>query len=176
MPVDLIYAPFYHNYVSLVEGRNGAEVLKEGQKIINTIYTSISEEEGNFAYQPGKWSLKELLGHMVDTERIMAYRLLCFSRGEKQSLPGFEENDYVEAANFARLSVANLLYQYHLVRNSTLGLIESLDQNTYAKVGKADNNDLNVKALMSIIPGHEKHHINIIRERYLLHINTKKAV
>ncbi|WP_110932211.1 DinB family protein [Paenibacillus bouchesdurhonensis] len=130
---------------------------------------TLSEEAGNYKYDEGKWSLKEVLGHINDTERVMSYRLLRIARGDKTPLPGFSEELFVSHANFDRLSIIQLLKDFSTVRNATLTLARQLDDEAWQRTGTASDELISSRALAYLIAGHAKHHFRIIRERYLHH-------
>ena len=161
------YAPFYEGYINDVIGNDPFRNLENQYQEIQSILQSLPEEEANYAYSEGKWTVKEVLGHMIDTERIMSYRALCISRKEKQSLPGFEQDDYVKEANFKERTITNLLEDYRTVRKSTISLFKSFTENMYNQRGSANNKDVTVLALLYIIAGHEMHHLKILKEKYL---------
>lgn len=161
------FSPFYFTYVSLISDGNIVSILNNQLEDITLLLTNITEEQGQFRYAPEKWSLKEVIGHMIDTERIMAYRLLCISRGEKASLPGFDEKMYAVNASFHHQPVKQLQEHLKIVRESTVALLESLDAESWIRKGWANNSEVTVRALAYIIAGHAMHHFNIIKERYI---------
>lgn len=144
------------------------EVLQKQRYDVLQLFGRVSENEADFAYAPGKWSIKEVLGHMNDTERIMAYRALCIARGEQNSLPGFDENDYVAHAFFHERTLAGLLEEHKVVREATIALFDSMAPAAYPRLGNANGSPVSVAALAFIIAGHERHHLNILKERYLV--------
>jgi uncharacterized damage-inducible protein DinB len=125
------------------------------------------ESDGDLRYAPGKWSLKEVLGHINDTERIMSYRALRISRGDTTPLAGFEQDDYVRNGPFARCTLADLIEEYIAVRRATVSLFRNLDEVAWTRRGKASENEVTVRALAYIIAGHELHHRRIVEEKYL---------
>ena len=127
----------------------------------------LTEAASQYRYAEGKWSIRELLGHLVDTERIFAYRALCLARGERQPLPGFDENAYVENAGFERRTLQSLLAEYLAVREATVLLFGSFDGAALVQTGVSNGNPVSVRALLHITAGHELHHAGILRERYL---------
>jgi uncharacterized damage-inducible protein DinB len=161
------YAPFYEGYIKSVIGDEPFRNLENQYQEIQSLLQSISEQEANYTYSEGKWTVKEVLGHMVDTERIMCYRALCISRKEKQSLPGFEQDDYVKEANFNNRTITNLLDDYRIVRKSTISLFKSFSEDMYYQRGTANGKEVTVLALLYIITGHEVHHLKILKEKYL---------
>jgi uncharacterized damage-inducible protein DinB len=167
MPAAYEYAEYYRTYVKLVPEGDILQILNEQMKETVIMLSNLSSEQSEYRYAAGKWSIKEVIGHITDTERIMSYRLLSIARGEIRSLPGYDENKYVEAANFDRQSMKELLDHFACVRQSTIHLIKSLSDDALARRGEANNSEVTVRALITIIAGHELHHLNIIKERYL---------
>ena len=161
------YAQFYEGYIKDVVGNDPFRNLENQYQEIQSILQSLPEEEANFAYAEGKWTVKEVLGHMIDTERIMDYRALCISRKDKQSLPGFEQDDYVQEANFKERTITNLLEDYRIVRKSTISLFKNFTENMLNQRGVANDKEVTVLALLYIITGHEMHHLKILKEKYL---------
>lgn len=167
MPTAYEYADYYAAYVRLVPQGDILQILNEQMKETVTKLSSLSETQSEYRYAPGKWSVKEVIGHITDTERIMSYRLLSIARGETVSLPGYDENEYVKAANFDKQSFKDLLDHFACVRQSTIHLIKSLGEEALLRKGTANNSEVTARALITIIAGHELHHRNIINERYL---------
>ncbi len=161
------YAPYYETYVKLIEGDDILKILNEQGKRTQDILNSFSEHRGNFRYADGKWTVKELVGHLLDSERVFAYRALCIARGEKKSLPGFEQNDYVMEGNFNRRELFDLNYEFRLLRESNLLLFRSFTPEMMQRKGFANETTVSVLALIFIIAGHEKHHMNVLREKYM---------
>ncbi len=160
------HAPFYSGYVALVPDGDLVSLLRT--QIIDTARTlrALPHEMGEFTYAPGKWTVKEVIGHMSDAERIMAYRALRFARADTTGLAGFDENTYVPAGKFGRRTVADLVDELEAVRAATLHLASHLDDDALARRGVANGNEVSVRALAYIIAGHERHHMKILRERY----------
>ncbi|MGA4720642.1 DinB family protein [Fictibacillus nanhaiensis] len=161
------YADYYKGYVSLVPEGDIIQVLTDQMKETVGIVSILNDEQLAYRYATGKWSVKEVLGHITDTERIMSYRLLSIARGETSSLPGYDENAYVEEAGFDDLPVRDLLEHFVAVRLATIQLIKSLSKKALERKGTANGHPVTTRALMMIIAGHEIHHRNIIIERYL---------
>ncbi|WP_419958940.1 DinB family protein [Psychrobacillus sp. BM2] len=161
------YAPYYQSYVELVSEEDFDNLLEEGIDKTSNLVSNIAEEQGMLRYADNKWTIKELLGHMADTERIMAHRLLSVVRGDAVSLPGFDEGNYVQAASFNEQSINDLLQNLQAVRRSTIHLVKSIDADSMLKSGTANNSNVTARAIIVIILGHEQHHCNILRERYL---------
>lgn len=161
------FQKYIQRYLDNVPSENWLEELsKSGEKTI-AIYSGLTEEQSHFAYDEGKWTLKEMLLHLSDTERIFQYRILAFARGEKSDLPGFDENNYADNSFANERSLESLLEEYKLVRKSSQVLLETLHQNVLNNIGKANGNELSVETIGKLIVGHNIHHLNIIEERYL---------
>jgi hypothetical protein len=160
------YAPYAVQYVVLVPPGDIVEALAAQLKQTVTLFSGRSERDGNFRYAPDKWSVKEVVGHIADTERIFAYRALRFSRGDQTPLSGFEQNDYVRGANFGARKLEDLVEEYADVRQATLSLFRSLGEEAWQRRGVASNNPVTVLALAYLIAGHELHHRKILDERY----------
>ncbi|MEX8547711.1 MAG: DinB family protein [Mucilaginibacter sp.] len=161
------YAPFYQGYINQVGDDDVLEKLSSNRKKTYYFFLSIPPEKADFAYAEGKWSVKEVLGHMIDTERIMAYRLLRFARADHHPLAGFNENFYVSRANAKNRDLEDLADEFSDLRKANLYLYQNLDEEQLRRKGTASNAIVSVKALLYIIAGHELHHLKIIRERYL---------
>ncbi|MEI4770411.1 DinB family protein [Psychrobacillus sp. FJAT-51614] len=161
------YAPYYAPYVDLVPEGDFIEILSQQMEEIRNFFYEISDQQALFKYAPEKWSIKEVIGHMADTERVMAYRLLAFARGDSNSLPGFDETEYMQHAFFDKQSIDDLIESLLVVRRSTIQLVKSLSNEDLQRRGIANNHEITVRALIVIIAGHELHHRNIIKERYI---------
>jgi len=154
-----------NRYIGLVEG-NVVEILTQQTTDFPNFVNNLIEK-ADYAYAPGKWTIKEMVGHIIDTERILTYRLLCIARGEKASLPGFEEDDYVANAHFKDRSLFSLSEEFTLTRKSNLFLINSLNEEELDRMGNANGKEISVRSLVYILAGHIMHHINVVKERYL---------
>lgn len=162
------YLDYQEKYLALVPAEGElAALLKEQSARMFELLGSLTEEQAGYRYAPGKWSIKQMIGHLTDNDRIMSYRLLCFARGEQAPLPGYEENDYVAAGDFDRFSLQELLSHYRAVRQSTLALLESLPDDVWTRKGSFNSVAMTVRAQACLIIGHELHHMNILNERYL---------
>ena len=161
------YPAYFEGYVSLVPEGDVLQTL--GRQIDDTlgILRAVSEERAARSYAPGKWTMKQLAGHLVDSERVFAYRALCIARGDTASLPGMDQNVYVEHANFDARTLASLADELARVRATTLDLLGHLDEPAWLRRGTANGNEMSVRALAHIIAGHEAHHVRVLRERYL---------
>ncbi|HEV2801092.1 MAG TPA: DinB family protein [Pyrinomonadaceae bacterium] len=166
-PEETEYASYYGRYVSLVAGEDILSTLSDQLNATRALLGGVPEEQAGFRYEAGKWSIKELVGHIIDGERIFAYRALRFARGDQTPLPGFEQDDYIRNAAFDACTLSALAAEFESVRRSTLFLFEHLDDAAWMRKGLASDNEVSVRALAYIIAGHELHHMRILRERYL---------
>ncbi len=161
------YTSYFEEYIKDVQGNEPIRNLEDQFQEIQSLLQSLSNDKANYTYSQGKWTIKEVLGHIIDSERIMGYRALCISRKEKQSLPGFEQDDYVKESNFKDRTITNLLEEYRTVRKSTISLFKNFNDDMYYQRGVANDKEVTVLALLYIIAGHEMHHMKILKERYL---------
>ncbi|MGG4146404.1 DinB family protein [Paenibacillus algorifonticola] len=162
------YNPFYQTYIEKVPEGSIKDVLLEAQQATSELLASIPEERGSFKYAEGKWSIKEVIGHINDTERVMSYRLLRVSRGDSTPLPGFEQEVFVAGARFNEYTIAELAEEYRAIRQSTLKLIDKLSDEELSRRGNASSFEVTALALAYIIAGHELHHLSVLKERYLI--------
>jgi len=161
------YAPFYGKYVMLVPDGNFLEILETQPREMTQMLEPLTELQADFRYAPGKWSIKEILGHVIDAERIFAVRILRIARGDQTPLPGFEQDDYVKVSNAASRKLSDLLEEFAAVRRASIALIRSLDDASWLRRGTASGNEVSVLAIAFIIAGHALHHRNIFQEKYL---------
>lgn len=164
-PASNEYAPYYETYVRLVS--DPLQQLRDQPGQLRQLMQPLSEEQALLRYAPGKWSLKESLVHIIDTERIFAYRALRIARGDTTALPGFEQDAYVPASGADERPLRNILAEYEAVRAATLCLLDSLRPQDFDRQGTASNNPVSVRAMAYMLAGHEAHHLQILRERYL---------
>jgi hypothetical protein len=160
------YAPYYGKYISLVQSEDIMAALDQQRRDMMKLLSCKEEEDGDFRYAPGKWSAKEVLGHMCDTERIFAYRALRISRGDATPLASFEQDDYVLNGPFAHEPMAEIVEDYIAVRRATITLLRNLDEAAWLRRGVASNKEVTVRALAYMIAGHELHHRAILEEKY----------
>lgn len=161
------YAEHFAKYIDKVPEGDLIEQLKAQPALAIEEWDSLTQEQGNYRYAEGKWSLKEVLGHISDTERVMSYRLLRVSRGDTTPLPGFNEELFVSRSTFGQQTVSALLHDFFVVRESTLSLIRQLDDEAWLRQGTASGITISARALAYVIAGHAHHHLSMIRERYL---------
>jgi len=164
-PAD--YAPFYEKYIDLVPSGDLLATLNLQVSKWKSMLGSLSAPQSEFRYEPGKWSIKETLGHVTDTERIFSYRTLRIARGDQTPLAGFEQEDYVKEGNYGARTLADLLDEFSTVRASTLVLLRSLSSEAWTRRGNANQKEVTVCALGFITAGHAEHHRVILEQRYL---------
>jgi hypothetical protein len=161
------YDSYYQTYLDGLPAGDVIALLDAQRKETQALLSGLTEREGRFRYDVGKWSIKEVVGHLVDVERVLAYRALRFSRADTTPLPGFEQDDYVSRGNFDSRSLADLLAELDVVRSGTLALYRGMSAVMLARQGTANEATMSVCAVPWIILGHERHHLDILRERYL---------
>lgn len=166
-PIPGEYAPYALNYIKLVPDERVLYHLQQNNNALNELIAAQPEEVLTTGYAPGKWTLKELIVHVTDTERIFAYRALCVARGEQAMLPGFDENAYAAASYAQNRSIENIMVEYNSVRQASIALLAGISDEAFLSMGSANNVPVSVRALAYQIAGHEMHHMNIIKERYL---------
>jgi DinB superfamily len=160
------YAPYYETYISLVKANDVVGALETQRLQMVQLFAARSERDGNFRYALDKWTVKEVLGHINDTERIFAYRALRIARGDQTPLSGFEQDDYVRSGAFNDRTLVALAEEFTHVRNATIALFRSLPKDAWTRRGIANKNEVTVRALAFIVAGHELHHRLILEERY----------
>lgn len=166
---DLTTLPDFHKrYVDHVKDLDLIDALKNANEQMLQLVRSIPEERGLFKYAPEKWTIKESLCHILDTERILAYRAMRFARNDKTPLPGFEENDYAPEANANNRNLIRIADEMERLRLTTIDLFEDFTPQMLSRKGLANNLELSVLNLGYIIAGHECHHLKILKERYLI--------
>lgn len=160
------YAPFYADYVSRVPEANPIEAMSAQIGQTTALLGRVAEAEAGARYAPGKWSVREVVGHLADAERIFSYRALRIARGDATPLPGFDENAYVPAGRFDERTLADLVSELANARRSTLDLFRSFGEAEWRRRGIASGKPISVRALGCIIPGHERHHVEVLGTRY----------
>ena len=168
-PLDGEYAAYAKSDIDYVAGEDAVGELAAQGEAVAALLESLDEESIHARrYAPAKWTVKEVIGHLIDDERIFAYRALCVARGDARPLPGFEENDYVAATNFETRPLANLIAEYRIVRAATLTLFEPLTAGEWTRRGNVNGYEASVRGLAFHMAGHELHHLRTLRERYLI--------
>lgn len=162
------YDPYYERYISLVTETDPVAVLASQPTELQDLFTGLPEEKGLYAYDAGKWSIKEVLGHLIDGERMFAYRVFRIARADKTPIEGFEQDGYIENAYSSDRSFGELLEEFNLLRRANVLFFNNLRDEQWKFLGTANNAQVSVRALAYIMAGHVRHHIAILRERYLV--------
>jgi len=165
-PLESEYAPYYQGYIAHVSEDEILPVLRSQLDALDVLLGRVAPERETFRYAEGKWSIREIVGHLIDAERVFGYRAFCVARGEKQNLPGFEQNDYILTAPYDRIDLEDLLAELRLVRLSNIAMLRNLDEEAWMRIGTANDNQVSVRALAFIMAGHARHHMGVLRERY----------
>lgn len=169
-PAPTEYDFYYQRYISLVPEQDVLIALDQQLADTMILLRSLSEQHGVFRYEPGKWSVKEVFGHTIDTERIMSYRALRIARNDRTPIEGFEQDDYVKYGAFDSRTVSNLGREFEQVRRATISLFRNLEPEAWLRRGIANKVEISVRALAYIIAGHELHHRALLKEKYGLGI------
>lgn len=165
-PVTGEYSLMHETYISKIGDGDIIEILTNQQQSTYAFFINLPNDKAGYAYGEGKWTIKQVLGHMIDTERIMAYRALRFARNDGTPLPGFEQDDYVASSRHNDFQLIDLADEFKLLRQVNLCFFKSLNDEEKQRAGWASNYRVTVNALLYIIAGHETHHLQILKERY----------
>lgn len=174
-PDKMEYVEYFHRYISLVPDGDLLEVLDKQAAETRTLLGPLSENDARFRYAPDKWSIKEVVGHLADTERVMSYRAMCFARGDETVLPSFDENAYVKSSRFNERQLSSLLAELGLVRAATIALFDGLSDDELLRRGRTPAGENSARAQAYMIAGHERHHQQILRDRYLTALRAGSA-
>jgi hypothetical protein len=164
-PSSTEFAPYYSKYVALVPEDNVLPVLEKQLEEMLAFLRPVPEEQGNVRHPPYTWSIKQVVGHLTDSERVFGYRALRFSRGDATPLPGFDENEYARGAESDRCPLRDLVSEFEFVRRSHLWLFRNLPDAAWTRSGEANGNPISVRALAYVLAGHVRHHLAILRQR-----------
>lgn len=166
-PVSSDYPAYLEPYVSLVPESGVLSVLEKQKHEVVQVFRSVPNERELFRYAPGKWSVRQVAGHLIDAERVFGYRALCLARGEKAALPGFDENDYVAHASFEAHPLAEFADEFESIRRSHLLMLRHVAPEAWDRKGIANGNEISVRALAYVMAGHARHHLGILATRYV---------
>ena len=161
------YDPYYGRYISLVERGDILRAMEQQLSETTAVLSQLTGQQGAYRYAPDKWSVKEMLGHLIDSERIFTYRALRVARGDKTPIEGFEQDDYVPYGRFDQRALATLVEEFASVRQSSLFLFKHLDIEAWMRRGIASRKEISVRALAYVIAGHELHHRRMIKDKHL---------
>lgn len=166
-PLPNEYPTFSKKYIESVKSENIIKELRDQVIDIQAIISEIPEDREEYVYAEGKWNIKEIIGHIIDAERVLGYRALRFARKDRTPLPGYDENLYVANANFSKQTLYSLGHEFAIVREANLALFKVWDEEALSQIGVANNSEISVRALLFMIAGHASHHMNVIKEKYL---------
>ena len=166
-PVSSEYEAYYHQYVSKVPQGDVLELMETRMRDTASLLAGIGADKAGYRYAPGKWSIKQVVGHLVDVERLFGYRAMAFARNDKTRLPSFEQNEYVEHADFDNRPLSDIAGEFECIRRSTVALFRSFDPDVLMRTGVASGFSFTVGSVAFIIAGHEIHHMGVLQERYL---------
>jgi DinB superfamily len=161
------FAEFYSGYVSKVPGTDVLSFLQQQMDSATSLIREIPESQGDHTYASGKWSIKELLGHVIDTERVFAYRALVFGRNDTAALPGFDQDQWIQNSNYGNLSIRQILAEFESVRRATLLMLQGLPPAAWGRRGTANDKQMSTRGAAFVIAGHTQHHLDILNSRYL---------
>jgi hypothetical protein len=166
-PSNEEYNTYFERYVRLIPEGDICDILTQSLKNTTDVFSTVTEDRANYRYAPEKWSLKEVLGHITDNERIMSYRLLRIARGDKTPLAAYDQDVLMSGASFDTCSLTDLLEDYTIIRHATLTLLRGLTEEAWSRRGIVNDSESSARAWAYIIAGHELHHMNVIKEKYL---------
>lgn len=165
-PTETEYAPDYQSYVSHVTEDEILPAMRSQIDAVDVLLDRVAPERETYAYAEGKWTIRQIVGHLIDGERVFGYRALCIARGETQDLPSFDENEYMVSAPYDQIELEDLLSEFRLVRLSNIAMLRTLDEAAWTRMGMANGAPVSVRALAYIMVGHARHHMGVLRERY----------
>ena len=165
-PTETEYAPSFESYVSHVTEDDILPAMRSQIDALDVLLDRVTPERETYAYGEGKWTIRQIVGHLIDGERVFGYRALCIARGETQNLPGFDENAYMPNAPYEHIELEDLLSEFRLVRLSNIAMFRTLDETAWTRMGMANDAPVSVRALAYVMVGHTRHHMGVLRERY----------
>ena len=165
-PAENEYAPAFQGYVARVNEDEILPAMRSQIDALDLLLERVTADHESYAYAEGKWSIREIIGHLIDGERVFGYRALCIARGETQNLPGFDQDVYMPNAPYASINLEDLLSEFRLVRLSNIAMLRNLDEPAWTRMGTANGAPVSVRALVYIMVGHVRHHMGVLRERY----------
>jgi hypothetical protein len=165
-PLENEYAPAFQAYMSHVKEDDILPAMRAQVDALDLLLDRVTPDRETYQYSEGKWSIREVVGHLIDGERVFGYRALCIARGETQNLPGFDENAYMPNSPYHGVELPDLLSEFRLVRLSNIAMLRTLDEAAWMRMGMANDSPVSVRALVYIMVGHVRHHMAVLRERY----------
>ena len=166
-PAESEYAPYYKKYVSLISKGNILQVMEKQNEQFCEFLAQFDEERANYRYAKGKWSIKEVIAHLIDVELVFLYRALRFSRNDKASLHGFEQDEFIANGDFSKLTLSELVEQFYHMRKATIPMFSAFTDEMWSRKGTASNNSFTVRAIAYIMAGHVIHHMRVIHQKYM---------
>src|SRR6266478_7998787 len=167
-PSESEYAPYYQSYVAQVSEEEIVPVLRSQLDDLDLLLGKVAPERETYRYAEGKWSIREIAGHLIDGDRVFGYRAFCIARGDRNNMPGFDQNEYILTSPYNRIDLEDLLSEFRLVRLSNIAMLRTLDEESWMRTGTANENQVSVRALAFIMAGHVRHHMGVLRETYEL--------
>jgi DinB family protein len=167
-PNETEYAPYYQGYVNQVSENEILPVLRAQMDDLDVLLERVAPENETYRYAEGKWSIREMVGHLIDGERVFGYRAFSIARGEQQNLPSFDQDEYMLTAPYHQIELEDLLSELRLIRLGNIAMFRTLDEESWSRVGTANASEVSVRAIAFIMAGHVRHHMNVLRERYLM--------
>jgi len=167
-PLENEYAPYFQNYVSQAPEEDILPAMRSQVDALDVLLDRVAPDHETYRYAEGKWSIREIVGHLIDGERTFGYRVLCIARGDTQNLPGFDQDQYMLTAPFDQIDLEDLLSEFRLVRLSNIAMLRTFDEAAWMRMGTANDSAVSVRALVYIMVGHVRHHMAVLRDRYLI--------
>ena len=167
-PLESEYAPYYQSYISQVSEVEILPVLRSQLDALDVLLGRVTPERETYRYAEGKWSIREIVGHLIDGERVFGYRAFAIARGDRNNMPGFDQNEYILTSPYDRLDLEDLLSEFRLVRLSNIAMFRTLDEESWLRIGTANENQVSVRALAFVMAGHVRHHMAVLRDKYEL--------
>ncbi len=168
-PLESEYAPDYQGYIGRVTEQEILPVLRSQLDALDVLLGRVTPERETYRYADGKWSIREIAGHLIDGERVFGYRAFAIARGDRNNMPGFDQNEYILTSPYNRIDLEDLLSEFRLARLSNIAMLRTLDDESWMRIGTANDNQISVRALAFIMAGHVRHHMEVLREKYDLH-------
>ena len=165
-PLESEYAPDYQGYIGQVTEQEILPVLRSQLDALDVLLGRVTPERETYRYADGKWSIREIVGHLIDGERVFGYRAFAIARGDRNNMPGFDQNEYILTSPYNRIDLEDLLSEFRLARLSNIAMLRALDDESWMRIGTANDNQVSVRALAFIMAGHVRHHMEVLREKY----------